>query len=60
VGDAALLVPPTDSDALCQALLTLINSSSVRTELAQRALDRASLFSWERFIREHILLYNSL
>ncbi|MCY7357173.1 MAG: glycosyltransferase family 4 protein [Rudanella sp.] len=60
VGDAALLVPPTDSDALCQALLTLINSSSVRTELAQRALDRASLFSWERFIREHILLYNTL
>ncbi len=60
VGDAALLVPPTDSDALCQALLTLINSSSVRTELAQRALERASLFSWERFIREHILLYNTL
>ena len=60
VGDAALLVPPTDSDALCHALLTLINSSSVRTELAQRALERASLFSWERFIREHISLYKGL
>jgi len=60
VGDAALLVSPTDSDALCQALLTLINSSSVRAELAQRALERASLFSWERFIREHISLYKSI
>lgn len=60
VGDAALLVPPTDSDALCHALLTLINSSSVRAELAQRALERAKLFSWERFIREHISLYKSL
>ncbi len=60
VGNAALLVPPTDSDALCQALLTLINSSSVRTELAQRALERAGLFSWKRFIGEHISLYNQL
>ena len=60
VGDAALLVPPTDSDALCHALLTLINSSSVRAELAHRALERASLFSWERFIREHISLYKGL
>lgn len=60
VGNAALLVPPTDSDALCQALLTLINSSSVRAELAQRALERASLFSWERFIKEHISLYKTL
>lgn len=60
VGDAALLVPPTDSDALCHALLTLINSSSVRAELAQRALERAKLFSWERFINEHVTLYKSL
>lgn len=60
VGNAALLVSPTDSDALCQALSTLINSSSVRAELAQRALDQANLFSWERFIREHVSLYKSL
>ncbi len=60
VGDAALLVSPTDSDALCQALLTLVNSSSVRAELAQRALERANLFSWERFITEHISLYKSV
>lgn len=60
VGDGALLVPPTDSDALCQALLTLINSSAVRTELAHRALERAKLFSWQRFIREHIELYKKV
>ncbi|WP_019990652.1 glycosyltransferase family 4 protein [Rudanella lutea] len=60
VGDAALLVPPTNSDALCQALQTLINSSVVRAELAQKALERAALFSWDRFIREHIELYRTI
>ncbi|TAE24615.1 MAG: glycosyltransferase family 1 protein [Cytophagales bacterium] len=59
VGDGAILVPPTDSDALCHALHTLINSSAVRTDLAQRALERAKLFSWQRFIREHVELYKN-
>jgi glycosyltransferase involved in cell wall biosynthesis len=60
VGEGALLVPPSDSDALCKALLTLINSSAVRTELATKALERAKQFSWERFIREHVELYRKI
>ncbi len=60
VGDAALLVPPTDVDALCQALLTVVNSSAMRTDLSARALVQATRFSWEKFIHEHVALYKTI
>jgi glycosyltransferase involved in cell wall biosynthesis len=60
VGDAALTVPPTDADALKQAMLTLINSASVRDELSVKSRARAALFSWDRFIDQHIALYRTL
>ena len=60
VADAAISVPPTDSDALCQAITTLVNTTSVRTELVKKSLERATLFSWSRFIAEHVALYNRI
>ncbi|MGA0560126.1 glycosyltransferase family 4 protein [Larkinella sp. VNQ87] len=60
VGDAALQIPPTDADALAQAMLWVVGSADVRNELATKALQRAQLFSWERFIQEHIRLYQTL
>ncbi|RRB04303.1 glycosyltransferase family 1 protein [Larkinella rosea] len=60
VGDAALQVSPTDADALAQAILTLVRSADLRSELTTKALRRAQLFSWERFTNEHIRLYQRL
>ncbi|GAB3566442.1 hypothetical protein GCM10027578_15350 [Spirosoma luteolum] len=60
VGDAALLVPPTDVDALCQAMLTLVNNSTVRADLAARSLVQAGKFSWDKFLQEHIDLYRKI
>ncbi|QJD80796.1 glycosyltransferase family 4 protein [Spirosoma rhododendri] len=60
VGDAALLVPPTDAAALSQALLTVVNSATVRADLSARSLARARLFSWEKFSQEHIALYKTI
>ncbi|MBC8153154.1 MAG: glycosyltransferase family 4 protein, partial [Bacteroidetes bacterium] len=60
VGDAALLVPPTDVDALCQALLTVANSAAVRADLSEKSLARATLFSWTKFIDQHVALYQKL
>ncbi|GAB4040554.1 glycosyltransferase family 4 protein [Spirosoma jeollabukense] len=60
VGDAAVRVPPTDSDALCQAILTVVASQSVRTALSEKAVKRASLFSWDKFTAEHVALYKRI
>lgn len=60
VGEAGISVPPTDADALSQAIITVINSPSVRTDLSAKARARASLFSWETFIAEHIALYKRI
>lgn len=60
VGDAAITVPPTDADALCQALIRLVNSASVRAGMSAKSRARASLFSWDKFINEHISLYKRM
>jgi glycosyltransferase involved in cell wall biosynthesis len=60
VGDAAITVSPTDADALCQAIIRIINSDDLRHRLQANALGRAKLFSWEKFTRQHIDVYRNL
>ncbi|GAA4415227.1 hypothetical protein GCM10023187_45530 [Nibrella viscosa] len=60
VGDAAIQVAPTDQDALCQAMLTLVNSETKRQELAVRALEQAKRFSWDKHTAQHIDLYKRI
>lgn len=60
VGDAAIQVPPTDADALSQAILSIARSETLRATLSAKALERASLFSWDRFVREHVELYKKI
>jgi glycosyltransferase involved in cell wall biosynthesis len=47
VGDAALLIDPTDPASLIEALNSL-NNPAVRSDLVARGLKRAQEFSWER------------
>jgi glycosyltransferase involved in cell wall biosynthesis len=48
VGDAALLVDPTDPDELCEAMSTILSDHSLREELRRKGLMRAAEFSWKR------------
>jgi len=47
-GNAALLVDPTDADALAEAVLAAIGDSALR----DAGLARARSFTWERTARE--------
>lgn len=47
-GDAALLVDPTDTDALSQAMLDVYRDSALRERLQRLGLARAAEFTWER------------
>ena len=56
-GDAALLVPPGDTEALADALVRLCSDVGLRAGLVDAGLRRAELFSWERVAREVAAAY---
>lgn len=60
VGDAGILVEPTDESAISEAMLQLYQNENLRNDLSQKALLQATKFSWERFTDEHINLYTKL
>ncbi|MBN1319917.1 MAG: glycosyltransferase family 4 protein [Thermoleophilia bacterium] len=48
VGDAALMFPPGDRDALTQLLTRVLYDRALREELSRAGLKRAARFTWER------------
>ncbi|HXJ84687.1 MAG TPA: glycosyltransferase family 1 protein [Candidatus Methylomirabilis sp.] len=59
-GDAALLVPPTDVDAMADGLTRLLEDGALRADLAVRGSDRAAQFSWDRCARETLAVYQTV
>lgn len=57
VGDAGIMIDPTDEDALCQAMLNLINDGALRAELSQKGLERAKQFSWAKCAETTVEVY---
>lgn len=47
VGDAGVMVPPGDVDALAAAMVDIASNVGRRADLQQRSLAQASRFSWE-------------
>ena len=60
VGDAAILVDPTDSEELHRALEDLTGSAELREELARRGTFRACLFTWEKAAQDTWKVYQDL
>lgn len=57
VGDAALLVPPNDVEALAAALTRVLREPALAAELRARGLARAASFSWRRAAEETLRVY---
>jgi glycosyltransferase involved in cell wall biosynthesis len=58
VGDAALLVPPGDADALAEALRDVLVDADRADELRRRGRARVATFSWDRTVDGLIALYD--
>jgi glycosyltransferase involved in cell wall biosynthesis len=56
-GDAALLVPPTDTHALAAAMGELVANDATRSRLIVRGNERVGNFSWEKTARGLADLY---
>ncbi len=57
VGDAAVMVPPGEADALAEAIASVIDDQPRRTDLIARGLDRASGFTWSSCVEGLVDLY---
>jgi glycosyltransferase involved in cell wall biosynthesis len=56
-GDAATLVDPADVSSIAAGLRGLLESPSLRAELATRGRARAASFSWDRCARQTLEVY---
>jgi glycosyltransferase involved in cell wall biosynthesis len=60
VGDAALLVEPTDADGLAVAIWRALSDDGLRKQMVDKGLQRARLFSWEKAAQETLAIYRQL
>jgi glycosyltransferase involved in cell wall biosynthesis len=57
VGDAGVLVPPGDPQALAAAMREVLTDEARRAEMRARGLARARCFSWEETARRTVKVY---
>ncbi|PKN17325.1 MAG: hypothetical protein CVU71_16210 [Deltaproteobacteria bacterium HGW-Deltaproteobacteria-6] len=60
VGDAALLIDPTDGQALRCTLVKLLGDKALREELADRGVRQAHKFSWRKMAEETLKTYEEV
>ncbi len=60
VGDAGLIVPTTDAEALGAALLRLLQDRELHAELRERGLRRAQRFSWRETAERTLAVYEDV
>lgn len=59
VGDAGLLVPPKDPEALAGAIATYLDNPGLRLEMGKKARERiVTKFNWPRAAREVTAIYH--
>ena len=60
VGDAGLLLSPTQEDDWAEAIMKLINEPAYRTTLVGAGFRRSRKFSWSRSARQLLAIYRKL
>ncbi len=60
VGDAALVVPVGDTEALAAGLVRLVVDKELRQALRKQGLDRAKRFTWARHAARVVSLYEEI
>lgn len=59
-GDAAVLVDPTDTDAISAAIRRVLEDDDLRRTLSEKSLAQAATFSWQRTAAETLAVYREM
>jgi len=57
VGNSGLLVPPTDTDKIAHAIISVLFDERLRSKLANEGYKKSKLFSWEKTVEKTISVY---
>jgi glycosyltransferase involved in cell wall biosynthesis len=57
VGTGGLLLPPDDINGWAEAILHVVDSEKVRSDLIERGLRQAASFSWRRTAEQTVTVY---
>ncbi|MBE9175113.1 glycosyltransferase family 4 protein [Synechocystis salina LEGE 06155] len=60
VGNAGILVDPTDEIQMCDAMLNLLQDCKLRKTLQQKGIERAKKFSWNKTALETLNVYQTI
>ena len=60
VGDAGLLIPPGDEQALASAMAEVLHDSTLFNQLRTRGLQRSEHFTWERTAQQTLKVYQQV
>jgi len=60
VGEAAIMINPTDVGALADAIDKVLGNESLRQEMRNKGLARTKLFSWEETTKATVRLYKEV
>jgi glycosyltransferase involved in cell wall biosynthesis len=60
VGDAGVLVDPLSISDISEAILKLLNNSSLRSSFREKGIQRAKQFTWERAAQETLRVYQEI
>ncbi len=60
IGDAGLLLPPTDLEAWSEALVRIVTDRDLNREMRRRSSERGHAFSWERTAAGTLAVYREL
>ncbi|MCP4265409.1 MAG: glycosyltransferase family 4 protein, partial [Candidatus Brocadiaceae bacterium] len=58
IGDAGIMVDPTDVNSLSDAMCKVLKDKELRLRMRNMGLERSKLFSWEKAAREILGIYD--
>ncbi len=60
VGNAGVLLDPTDQGQLVETMWKIYNNDEYRQDLGRKAIEQAKNFSWEKTVAEHLKIYETI
>jgi glycosyltransferase involved in cell wall biosynthesis len=60
MGEAGILIPPGDGQALSQAILSVLSDQALRERMKEKGPQQAAAFTWERTARQTLQVYHRI